>query len=578
MDKESGYEGNIVHSLLGYEEKEARKRYTFDELHPGYREVRNLMPDMLSGQDYIKYERLQTNILYELDKIMPYFDFKKDKKIKLPFNKEDLFMIILDSYFLKIGSNPRFANYDYVIKPIYHVSKKFINIAYLRMLDLSSICLDGLCIQGLDLSYTNIEFDPQRVVNRDVCGANFEGMDCANKDFTDVLVIGTNFKNCKNLNLNPQKVQRKLLMNTNLKNVDMRGYIFDDVNVEGAVLEGTGAEINPQTICCNSLLGTNCKGLDLKNKSFDNCIIDGANLDYTNANIDPQKLDMRFISYPADSVYLASPLRNGKGYASLVSPQLDDSTLFQYHVQDTVNNPYGKRIEYYNSVYYPCRRDLTYYHSMKGTSLRGIDFKGKSFKNVDIQGATIDDKFANIDPQLTCHVLHTINGDVVVRSLKNTTLENVNLENKSFNNVIVDGIKLINTNAHYNKKEIVKDFELEPITEYDEVNKLPISVRRQVLGKGIWDIDENGKKMFDSKVLGANVFRLKEKRLSFKKKPYEAPISVLGTYNPKIMDEFYEAVLQISEDFVSGKYDSKETKEKKSDNNSIKELYKRLRI
>lgn len=580
-NNEDTYIGNTTHTFLGYVERKVERRYTFDELHPGYKEVKKLMPDVF-GEDYLKYEKLQTEILKELDKVKFYFDYKKDEKIKLNLNAKDLFMVIMHSGYLKNGSCPNLSTYEHVLKPIYENSVKFIDIEYLRMLDLSSICLDGLSIKGLDLSYTNINFDPQKVLKKDLSYANLEGIDFSNKDFSNTFVEGTNFRNCQNLNLDPQKVRMKSIRNTNFENVDMSSQSFDGVIVPGANLEGTNANINPQTLWCKCLAKTNCRGLDLKDKSFNDVTIDGANLDYTNANIDPQKLSSILISYPAENVYAVSPLENGKCYASLVPPRLDDDTRFYYYVQDCVNNPYGKKVEYYNSVYYECPKVPKYCHSLNGTSLRGISFKGKSFKNVDLAGATIDDKFAKIDPQKICHIISTKNGKVVVKSLKNTTIENANLKNKSFNGVIVEGMNLINTNASYDENDIAKDFVLTPVDKSFEIDRLPFSVKRQVLGTYISDTDEKGNRILGNpnNDLHSSVFILEEQSSISKRKSYEEPKCVIGDYNSKIMEKFTDAILQISRDFSDGKYDfvkeEKNPEEKKE--MSVKELYKSLRI
>lgn len=165
--------------------------------------------------------------------------------------------------------------------------------------------------------------------------------------------------------------------------------------------------------------------------------------------------------------YIKYPYDNDMCYISLYYKKLNDNYEELYH--------YGNLPEYYTSL--------------EGTSLRGISFKGKSFKNVDLVNCTIDDKDAKIDPQETIHIIYakvvrpwdndiierlnlpsdlfkkvdlvkqTIDGEfaygsihanvetqnkLAVKSLKGATLENMDLSNKSFKDVIVANAKLVN--------------------------------------------------------------------------------------------------------------------------------------
>ena len=62
------------------------------------------------------------------------------------------------------------------------------------------------------------------------------------------------------------------------------------MDIEGANLKGTKANIDPQKVKGKSLFKTNLSGLDLSKKDFSSVLIVNANLENTKANIDPQKI------------------------------------------------------------------------------------------------------------------------------------------------------------------------------------------------------------------------------------------------------------------------------------------------
>ena len=328
------------------------------------------------------------------------------------------------------------------------------------MLDLSSVSLNKFPICGMDLSYTNFDFDPQKQDkwNRSVSHVNFEGVDMQGKCFDKINVTGTIFKDCKNLDLNPQKVFLQSLYNTNLENVDMQGKCFDGVEIMYA------------------------------------------NLNYTNSDIDPQKLDKKYLRSNIDNIndlnlvtnnfiYKKYPYNDEICYISLSYKKLNSSYEELYH--------YGDLPEYYTSL--------------EGTSLRGISFKGKSFKNVDLVNCTIDDKDAKIDPQETIHIIRAkvvrpwnndiikklnlpsdlfkkvdlckgtidgefnygairasanTHGELAVKSLKCATLENMDLSDKSFKDVIVANAKLVNVGDKIDYSKTMGDMVLVNIPKW----------------------------------------------------------------------------------------------------------------
>ncbi len=430
-------------SVIKHEGMFTSSGLTIYNLYPYLKQVEGIIPDIMTC-DFEKYSKLQKEIIEKLDQLLPGFDVKKDKKINLNLDPNELIKVIINPKILKdFASNHVYPFNPY--KTFYNSPNRFIDNKYLRMLDLSSISLNKLPICGMDLSYTNFEFDPQKVWDKNVAQVNFEGVDMQGKCFDETNVMGTNFKDCKNLDLDPQKVFLKSFFNINLENVDMHGKCFDGVEIMYA------------------------------------------NLNYTNSDIDPQKLYKKYLRSNIDNIndlnlvtnnfiYKKYPYNDDMCYISLYYKKLNDNYEELYH--------YGNLPEYYTSL--------------EGTSLRGISFKGKSFKNVDLVNCTIDDKDAKIDPQETIHIIYgrvvrpwdnaiierlnmprdlfkkvdlvkqtidgeddrygairgnfSTNGDLAVKSLKGATLENMDLSNKSFKDVIVANSKLKNNgNIDYSK-------------------------------------------------------------------------------------------------------------------------------
>lgn len=560
------------HDMMGtkFSHEEEVQTGSLYDLFPGLNETRQHMTSCVHFDELIKYKKFQEQLILELDKLKPYFDYKKDKKIKLDLDPKDLFMVILNPNILSKKNGLHIKFYDAIIKPIYKNDNKFMPIEYLRMLDLSSIKLDDLNIEGMDLSYTNINVDPQKVDSKSVKNVNFEGMDLKDKNFNDVFVLGAKFKDCQNLNIDPQKVKYKNISYVDFENIDLRGKCFDDTLVIFTNFKGTNADINPQKVKYSSLCGTNCYKLNFENKCFDDVIVEGAILDYTNANINPQKLSRNFISNPVTRIYKVSDFNQDWCYVSLIEPY-NSKDLFYMYVKDLVTRPYQTPVQYYETEnYYELAKIPESYTSLKNTSLRGLNFKDKNFDNVDLEGVVIDDKNAKIDPQKTCHVIETVNGDVIVRSIKNATLEDLNLSNKSFKNVIVDNATLINTNANFDKDEVLQDFELRAIIDHDsqEFKQIPESVKRQVLRNAItmrFEVFKLYKKTSNGVIVEDE--KIEDNELS--SIPNEEYVELLKSIEANIS--------LVKQDFSNGKFDCVDDN-KKIENYSVKELYKQLKI
>lgn len=69
----------------------------------------------------------------------------------------------------------------------------------MRKLDLSCISFDDEIMDGVNFSYTNIDFDPQRVKDKLLWNTNLEGVYLYGKSFDGVVLYGTNLKHTKAL-------------------------------------------------------------------------------------------------------------------------------------------------------------------------------------------------------------------------------------------------------------------------------------------------------------------------------------------------------------------------------------------
>lgn len=116
------------------------------------------------------------------------------------------------------------------------------DILFLRKLDLSELNLSNIDIRKWNLSYTNINLDPQLVKNKSLRYTNCAGLNFEGKDFTDVDLLGTNLKNTK-AEINPQTIKNKSLCNTNCCGLNFKEKNFTDVNIYGANLEKTEANL-----------------------------------------------------------------------------------------------------------------------------------------------------------------------------------------------------------------------------------------------------------------------------------------------------------------------------------------------
>lgn len=64
----------------------------------------------------------------------------------------------------------------------------------MRKLDLSRLCFDNEVMDGINLSYTNVHIDPQKVQDKSLANVNLEGTHLYGKSFDGTVLYGTNLK------------------------------------------------------------------------------------------------------------------------------------------------------------------------------------------------------------------------------------------------------------------------------------------------------------------------------------------------------------------------------------------------
>ena len=142
------------------------------------------------------------------------------------------------------------------------VEDKNIEGANFEGIDMSDKCFDGCVICHANLSYTNAKINPQKVYDKDLNITKCDGLDLSDADFTGVYVQRASFKNAK-INLDPQKVCGKCLEWTNLENVDMSGKDFSGCKLMGCNLTNSHAVLNLNSLDADRLWGCRLQGTTL---------------------------------------------------------------------------------------------------------------------------------------------------------------------------------------------------------------------------------------------------------------------------------------------------------------------------
>ena len=122
---------------------------------------------------------------------------------------------------------------------------------FLRKLDLSEISFENKDLTNTNLSYTNINLNPQKVHNRSLCFSNLEGLNLFDKDFTNVNIIGCNLRKTGAF-IDPQKVFNRDVSCANLEGLNLQNMNFDGVNIENTNLKNSGAFVNFNKTLFNS--------------------------------------------------------------------------------------------------------------------------------------------------------------------------------------------------------------------------------------------------------------------------------------------------------------------------------------
>ncbi len=355
--------------------------------------------------------------------------YKRKKRIAID---EEVLNLILGRLLSKIRKNDSLAS-----------------LSLLTKIDFSGISFQGIDIHGIDFTNTNAQIDPQCVYEKDLSNVNLSGYNMAEKDFTGVLIAGANLENT-NARIDPQLIKGKSLHDTNVKGCTfINKYAspntlkpepanFTNVDIRGANLENTNAQIDPQLVYAKNLQGTNLKGIDLSNKSFAQVWITGANLEGTNANLNPH------INHSFENDIYISPNYYRKDIYDLSYTCLKGLDLSKVDFQD---------VKLYYTNLENTKAHINVY-SFPDNTLRGCNFRGctfgddydNMFENIDVEEAIFAGTNAKIDPQL-----------VEGKSLFHTNLEGCNMEKEDFSDVNIENANLKNTNAHINPYQVEKN-------------------------------------------------------------------------------------------------------------------------
>lgn len=102
----------------------------------------------------------------------------------------------------------------------------------LRYIDFKGIDMKDQNLIHLDMTGTNIEFDPQTIKDKDLQHAKLIG-DFKGKSFDGVHILGTDFSQAINVKINPQKVKNKKILNAIVDGVDFCNESFEEVEYSG---------------------------------------------------------------------------------------------------------------------------------------------------------------------------------------------------------------------------------------------------------------------------------------------------------------------------------------------------------
>lgn len=152
----------------------------------------------------------------------------------------------------------------------------------LKFIDLEGISFASRGVRRVDFRGTNADVDPQKVEDKNIEGANFEGIDMSDKCFDGCVICHTNLS-YTNAIINPQAVYDKDLSETKCDGLDLSHADFTDVYVKDASFKNAKINLDPQVVLGKILEGTNLENVDMGDKDFSGCKIRWCNLTNTNA-------------------------------------------------------------------------------------------------------------------------------------------------------------------------------------------------------------------------------------------------------------------------------------------------------
>ncbi len=155
----------------------------------------------------------------------------------------------------------------------------------LKFIDLEGISFADRGVRRVDFRGTNADVDPQTVEDKNIEGANFEGIDMSGKCFDGCVICHTNLS-YTNATINPQKVYQKDLNQTECDGLDLSHADFTNVYVRNASFKNAKINLDPQKVFKKCLEGTNLENVDMSEKDFRGCSLNYCNLTNTNAVLD----------------------------------------------------------------------------------------------------------------------------------------------------------------------------------------------------------------------------------------------------------------------------------------------------
>ena len=102
----------------------------------------------------------------------------------------------------------------------------------LKYIDFEDIDMTGQNLIFINMSDSNIKFDPQTIKDKDLQYATLEG-DFKGKSFDGVFMCGTDCSKATNISIHPQKLKNKKINNANVDGVDFNNESFDGIEHEG---------------------------------------------------------------------------------------------------------------------------------------------------------------------------------------------------------------------------------------------------------------------------------------------------------------------------------------------------------